>query len=164
MRKLRTGAALLATAVVLTACGDDPTDETATPDPAPSTAESAAELTEEEWNSYMDVAEGRLPATEARVIWSGTVSSGSTAEMTDVIEAGDYRLDLVCVGTGESYIEFTLGDTGLTTSVPCTTAGQLTTRDLSPGGKGSLKISGGSAGGDGGGYGQNVLVGRLTEV
>lgn len=164
MRKLRTGAALLATAAVLAACGDDPTDDGTTPDSVPSTGESSVkELTEAEWNSYRGIAEDKLPDTDAKVIWSGTVSSGSTAELEDAIAVGDYKLDLVCVGQGEAYIEFTLSDTGLTTSLPCTTAGQLTSRELAPESKGPLKISGGSGASETGtGYGQNVLVGRLT--
>ncbi|GIG69699.1 hypothetical protein [Phytomonospora endophytica] len=167
MRKLRTGAALLATAAVLTACGDDSSDGSATPDSVPSTGESASrELTESEWNNYKSVAEGKLPDSDGRVVWSGTVSEGSTAEFDDLVSSGDYVLDLVCVGSGESYIEFTLADTGVTTSVPCTTAGQVTSRELSAGSKGQLKISGGSGGSDtgSGGYGANVLVGRLTAV
>ena len=164
MRKLRTGAVLLATAAVLAGCGDDPTGGDTMPDPVPSTGESSVkELTEAEWNSYKGIAEDKLPDSDAKVIWSGTVSSGSTAEMEDAIAAGDYKLDLVCVGQGESYIEFTLAETGLTTSLPCSTAGQLTSRELAVDSKGKLKISGGSGAAESGvGYGQNVLVGRLT--
>ncbi|HEY1176676.1 MAG TPA: hypothetical protein VGF17_11005 [Phytomonospora sp.] len=121
------------------------------------------ELTESEWNNYKAIAEGKLPESDAKVVWSGTVSAGSSASFDDLVTAGDYVLDLVCVGRGESYIEFTLSDTGVTTSVPCTTAGQVTSRDLSTDSKGELKVSGGSGGSSGGGgYGVNVLVGRLT--
>ncbi|MEV0649256.1 hypothetical protein AB0I28_28775 [Phytomonospora sp. NPDC050363] len=164
MRNLRTGAALLATAAVLAACGDDPTEDGGAGDPVPSTESSAAdELTESEWNSFKDVGEERLPDTDGKVVWSGTVSSGSSYELDDAIEPGEYTLDLVCVGTGESYIEFTLGDTGVTTSLPCAMAGAVTSHRLEPGEKGTLKISGGSGSGiGGGGYGTNVLVGRLV--
>lgn len=98
------------------------------------------------------------------MLWSGAVSSGSSYRIDNAIPAGEYRLDLVCVGTGESYIEFTIGDAGLTSSVPCTTGGQLTSRTLEPGDDGTLSVSGGAGTGTGGGgYGVNVLVGRLVK-
>lgn len=161
MRTTYTGAALLAMVALLAACSNG-SDEGASPD-VPVGPSTPSQLTESELDAFEATAQLKLPKTDNRVIWSGTVSPGTSSEIPDGVQSGSYVLDLVCVGEGESYIEFTVGDTGVTTSVPCSTPGQLTTRPLDTKSTGKLKVSGGVGSGVGGNQ-ASVLVARLTKA
>ena len=163
MRTKHAGTALLAaaaTAALLAGCGgEDPADPGAAnvPSAGPSTP---TELTDAQRSAYEVTAKLKLPETEDKVVWSGTVAPGASYELPEGVQPGAFKLDLVCVGEGEAYIEFALGTTGVTTSVPCAAPGALTTRPLESKEPGKLKVSGG--GGAGTGSARNVLVGRLT--
>ncbi|WP_285662202.1 DUF6023 family protein [Actinorhabdospora filicis] len=157
---LTAATATAAATLLLTACGTGDPKNPAAPAPPQEPSTKATDLTEEQWNAYRDTAERKLPATDEQALWKGTVGGGTDYASETTFPKGGYVLDLVCVGEGEAYIELTLASAAVTTSVPCSTAGIVTSKDLTVEKAGGLKVSGGKTTE---GRGKNVLVGRLTE-
>lgn len=144
--------------LLLTACS---TDEDKGPAAQNNPTPVATGLSEQQWNDYRATAERKLPTTAQPALWKGTIGSGADYASDTSFDEGDYVLDLVCVGEGEAFIALTLSAVAVTQSVPCSTAGIITTKDLKIDKPGSLKVSGGTATTEG--RGKNVLVGRLTQ-
>jgi hypothetical protein len=119
--RLFTGCVVAASALLLTSCSSGNGGETAHQTPSPPEASASQTTTTTQDQELTDQAQAALAAVQGgKMIEAGAerVTDGIHTEPT-LSQGKTYKLNLVCIGSGNARLTFTPASTGQRADVPC---------------------------------------------